>query len=375
MTAWYADIASHELTRRTGRLEQIAGVRLVTLGEGASRGVRVLEFRSGAGFDFDVMVDRCLDVGPCWFRGRSLAWLASPGVVAPWYAEPLGLGWFRALGGGMVVTCGLDHIQGGGVDSAAHFQQDLQPEIEYGLQGRAGMLPARLTGYGEIWEGDHRVLWAEGIIRQAAVFAETLELRRRIEADIGGKSFRIHDRVVNVGFEPTTHMYLYHCNVGYPVLDEGARLLIPAPSVTPNPPAVAPDDYRVMTGPQAHFKEELYEHDVRPEQSGVAPVALINEALDLGVYQLYDRRALPFHTLWRMMGEGNYVVALEPTTNRDAGRFDAKARGELQWLEPGEVREYHLEIGVLDGASELTAFEARVNRIEATNEPKQMGLS
>ncbi|MGO8957246.1 MAG: aldose 1-epimerase family protein [Streptosporangiaceae bacterium] len=368
MTEWYASgLRRDELARRVGRPEQVAGVRLVTLGDDVGRGVRVLEFRTGTGFDFDVVVDRCFDVGPCWFRGNSLAWLASPGVVAPWYAEPLGLGWFRALGGGMVVTCGLDHIQGGGKDSAAHFQQDLQPEIEYGLQGRVGMLPARLIGYGELWQGDQCVLWAEGIVRQAAVFAEALELRRRIEADVGGKSFRIRDSVVNVGFEPTTHMYLYHCNIGYPVLDEAARLLIPATRVAPNPPAVAPQDYRLMTAPQAHFKEELYEHEVQPEQSGIAPVALINDALNIGVYQLYDRRTLPFHTFWRMMGEGNYVVALEPTTNRDAGRFDAKERGELQWLQSGEGRQYFLEIGVLDGEREVTDFEARVKAIQVTS--------
>jgi len=39
-----------ELLRRIGRLEQVAGVRLVTLGDGQARGVRVLEFRTGTGF-------------------------------------------------------------------------------------------------------------------------------------------------------------------------------------------------------------------------------------------------------------------------------------------------------------------------------------
>src|SRR5215470_953619 len=38
------------LLRRVGRLEQVAGVRLVTLGDGQARGVRVLEFRTGTGF-------------------------------------------------------------------------------------------------------------------------------------------------------------------------------------------------------------------------------------------------------------------------------------------------------------------------------------
>jgi hypothetical protein len=352
------------LMRRIGRLEQAFGVRLVILGDGAGRGVRVLEFDNGSGLRFDILVDRCFDVGACTFRGQSLTWLSSTDVVGPWYAEPLGLGWFRAWGGGLVVTCGLDHIQIGGKDSAEHFRQDLQPEIEYGLQGRVGMLPSRLVGYGEEWRGDDCVLWAEGIVRQAAVFAETLELRRRIEATVGGSSLRITDRVVNAGFDPTTHMYLYHVNIGYPVLDDGARLLIPAPAGVPT--AEYPDpprDYRVMTSPQPQVREQLYEHAVATEPDGTAPVALVNDALGLGVYQLYDGRALPFHTLWRMMAEGTYVVALEPTTNRDAGRFDAKARGELQWLQPGEQRLYRMELGVLDGPAEISAFEDRVSAV------------
>ena len=358
-TLYGSPIERESLLRRVGRLEQVAGVQLVTLGDGIARGVRVLEFTSGSGFDFDVLVDRAFDVGRCSFKGRSLTWLSSTGVVGPWYTEPLGLGWLRSWGGGMVVTCGLDHTLAGGRDSAAHFHQEVQPEIEYGLHGRVGMLPARLAGYGETWDGDDCILWAEGVVRQAAVFAEVLELRRRIEVTVGCSSLRISDRVVNVGYEPTTHMYLYHVNVGYPVLDEGARLLIPAAPVTPAGEP-GPDAYRRMTAPQAHASEQCFEHAVCAEADGTVPVALVNDALGLGVFELYDRRVMPFHTLWRMLAEGTYGVALEPTTNRDAGRFDAKERGELAWLEPGEQREYRLEVGALDGSSEIAAFGERV---------------
>jgi hypothetical protein len=262
----------------------------------------------------------------------------------------------------MVVTCGLDHTLLGGLDSAEQFHQDLQTEVEYGLMGRIGMLPARLVGYGEEWRGDECVLWAEGVVRQSAVFAEAMELRRRVEVTVGGSALRISDRVVNVGFDPTTQMLLYHVNVGYPVLDEGSRLLIPAPPGAPTGD-YPPEDYRVMTGPQPRCKEQCYEHSVVAEPDGTAPVALVNDALGLGVYQLFDHRVMPFHTVWRMMGEGIYAVALEPTTNRDAGRFDAKERGELLWLEPGEERSYRLEVGVLDGEAEISQFENRVNAI------------
>ena len=65
------------LARRTGRLEQVAGVRLVTLADGAARGVRVLEFRTGSGYEFDVLLERAMDVGRCEYRGRS-RWPGNP---------------------------------------------------------------------------------------------------------------------------------------------------------------------------------------------------------------------------------------------------------------------------------------------------------
>jgi hypothetical protein len=67
-----------------------------------------------------------------------------------------------------------------------------------------------------------------------------------------------------------------------------------------------------------------------------------------------------------MMGEGTYALAMEPSTNRDAGRWDARERGELQWLEPGEGRRYDLEIGALNGPAAIAEFGRRVSRLAAS---------
>src|SRR5262245_65814983 len=90
-----------ELHRRVGRVEQVAGVRLVTIGDGLARGVRVLEFRTGTGFAFDVLVDRSFDVGRCELGGRPLSWLSGAGGVGPWDHEPDGWGRVRARGSRM----------------------------------------------------------------------------------------------------------------------------------------------------------------------------------------------------------------------------------------------------------------------------------
>ena len=40
-------------------------------------------------------------------------------------------------------------------------------------------------------------------------------------------------------------------------------------------------------------------------------------------------------------------------------------RGELQWLEPGQIRRYDLEIGALAGAEAIAGFETRVSRLQS----------
>ena len=71
----------------------------------------------------------------------------------------------------------------------------------------------------------------------------------------------------------------------------------------------------------------------------------------------------PHHITWRQLGAGTYVVAMEPSTNRDAGRLDARARGEFQHLSGGEQRRYALEIGALAGSEAIHAFTADAGRL------------
>jgi hypothetical protein len=82
-------------------------------------------------------------------------------------------------------------------------------------------------------------------------------------------------------------------------------------------------------------------------------VRLVNPAFNhqsgvqagLGVYLRYARAEYPIFVEWKMMGEGLYVVGLEPANCHVEGRTKERQRGTLVMLEPGEVRTYRLEIG------------------------------
>jgi hypothetical protein len=51
-----------EVAARTGALQQLAGVELLELADGPERGVRLREFKTGAGLSFRVALERGFDL-------------------------------------------------------------------------------------------------------------------------------------------------------------------------------------------------------------------------------------------------------------------------------------------------------------------------
>jgi hypothetical protein len=362
MRLWGRDYTRSELMQRVGRLDQIAGVRLVTAGDGLEREVRLLEFRTGSGFEFDVVVDRAFDIGRCELNGQSLAWQSSVGFGGPWFAEHEGLGWLRNWGGGLLTTCGLDHALFMAEDTAEQYHYPPKDRESFGLHGRISNRPAFLRSYGSVWDGDECTLYAEGEVVQASVFGENLVLRRRIETRVGSNHFTIRDVVENAGWNATPHMYLYHINIGFPVVDDGSEILVPTSSIEARGDHPV-EGYRTLDPPEPAHVERVYEHDVIAEADGSVPVGIVNRLLGTGAYEVFNHQQLPFHFVWRMLGQGQYAVGIEPCTNRTGGRLDARERGELIVLEPGQSRTYDLELGALRGEEEIEAFANRVEKL------------
>jgi hypothetical protein len=359
-----------QLAEHGGSLSQFAGVRLMTLGDGVERGIRMLEFRTGSGLRFTVLIDRCMDIADCEHNGRAIGWHSPTGFRHPGlheYEGEGGLSWLRSFSG-LMVTAGLDHTLFMHDDDADHYNYAPRQQVSSSLHGRVGTIPARLTGYGERWEGDRCILWCEGVIQQATMFGEDLHLHRRIEADVGGDAIRLHDRVVNHGFYRTPHMLLYHINVGHPVLAEGARYLAPLVDVVWA--AHAGDDYRksgvgyaAMPGPQAAFHEQVWQHEMAADADGHVPVALVNDALGFGFQVETSKAQFPCQYEWQALQAGQYALGIEPSTNHVLGKGFARERDELIRLDHGEERRYDTTFSVLDGTAAIAAAEARIRAI------------
>ncbi|MFN4095904.1 MAG: aldose 1-epimerase family protein [Sphingomonas sp.] len=360
-------MSRRDLAARSGALSQFAGVRLSTLGDGVERGVRCLEFRTGSGLRFTVLVDRAMDIAECEHNGRAVGWHSPSGFRNPAlhdYEGEGGLSWFRSMSG-LLITCGLDHTLFMHDDPAGHYFYGPREKVSSSLHGRIGTIPARLTGYGETWNGDACVLWAEGVVQQSTVFGEDLHLIRRIEADVGGDEIRLIDRVVNHGFYRTPHMYCYHINVSHPVVAEGSRYVAPIRDVIWAAHADSYRDqgtgYRTLPAPIVNFHEQVWQHDMAPDADGKVSVALVNEAIGFGFEVETRKDQFPAMYEWQNLHAGHYAVGIEPSTNHVLGKEFARERGELIWLEHGDERRYDSVFRILPDAA---AVADAVKRIE-----------
>lgn len=357
-----------QLDRYCSDPSMVFGVDLLDHGDGPERGVRLLRFRTGGSTEFDVLLDRAMDIGSIRYMGVPVGWQGPAGFRHPAYHNPQeedGLGWARSVSG-LVSTCGLDHVHANTDDTADHYHYSLRNRVAHALHGRISFSPARLRGYGVEWNGDEAVLFAEAEIRQSALFAEQLSLVRRIEADVGGAEIRIHDTVTNIGFDPTPQALLYHVNLGFPVLDSGTELWA---DITATPFEMHSDggDAIVHEGPSAPFEQRVFEHEITQREDGWVHVAMANKTLETAsgahgfAFEMsYDPATLPGFFQWQYFQSGNYVTAIEPCSTKAGDRQKWLQTGEMPMLQHAEARTYKVHFQCHAGADALAALKSRL---------------
>jgi hypothetical protein len=329
-----------ELLSRVGQMEQLAGIRLLEAADGKARGCRMLDVWTGSGLRFQVNAERTLDISGCDFKGIPLAWRSPTGDVHPAFYEPQGLGWLRSFPGGLLATCGLDQFGSPSQEGGA----------EFGLHGRISNSPASQVNTRTFWDGDDYKLEISGETRQAALFCENLILRRKISTALGSNRIRIEDVVTNEGFQPAPHMLLYHFNLGFPLVSEQTRLQLQSEETLPRDATAQSGlaEWDRFQAPTPGYSEQVFIHRPVAAENGLTTVELRNPQLGLGLRWTYKTAELPYLMEWKMMGEGAYVVGVEPANCKGlGGRAGTREAGQLPILVPGESRGYHINVEVI----------------------------
>ena len=345
-------IRREDIYRYTGSIEQIMGAKEFAYRNGRQEGVKGIEVYNDTGFRFTVLPDKGMDIGSTSYCGKSITWECKNGVVAPQYYENGGLGFLRSFGGGLLATCGLTSAGSDGVDE----------QTVLGLHDRINNIPAKKYSIDETWDEDKFVLCIKGRVQQSCLYYENMVLEREITFKMGETKINIHDTVINEGYNDTPFMLIYHINFGYPVVTEDTKIFTPAENVWAwSEGAInAKGNALECQQPTRHFEYECYVHDM-PENKEVY-AAVINEKINFGAYIRQSTDQLPCMINWKMMGEQDYVVALEPGTNIPEGRIEARKNNRLKVMSAGQRYETDLEIGLLNGEVEIEKIKKLISK-------------
>lgn len=295
-----------ELLKVIGSVEQIGGIRDFTFNDGKAKGVRAIEINTGS-LRFTVLPDRCLDIAQAYYKNEAISWISKTGITAPYYYDKEDKEWLRGFYGGLITTCGLKNVGA--------------PSSEYGLHDRIAHTPAQKVSVFADWVGDDYVMKVSGEIRDSKVFGVNLVLKRTITTKLFSDSFTVEDIVVNEGFNDEDIALCYHCNFGYPLVCDGAKMI--------NIPSGICD----ITAPIHNKEEECYDVDFTDD---VVTVGIENDTM--GAYLTYNTASLPDFLVWKMMGESEYVVGLEPRTT-SLGGDSIKEQKKFVSLKPfGELK-------------------------------------
>lgn len=341
------------MLRYVGDFSQLFGIKEYALTGGKAKGVKAFDVKNGSGLEFTVLADRCLDIAGLSFKGINCSYISKTGIVAPEYYNENGIGFLRSFYGGFLTTCGLRNVGSPCEENGEMFS----------LHGRISNTPAEEVCATTQWIEDVPVLTISGKMREARLFGENLILGRTITCKYGENKIIIRNTVENCGFKREALMLLFHFNLGYPLLDAETILVTPTEKLMPRDQEAVKGEsaYNQCQEPTPDYSEQVFYHNLKSDQNGDTCAALVNQKLELGVAIHFNKNQLFNFTQWKQMGENEYVVGMEPCNCYVGGRLDPKNSEIMEFLEPGETRNFDLTIELLNGMDEI---ETTINKIK-----------
>ncbi len=300
-----------------GTADQLVTLRRVRLLGGKGGGTEIIEVRSAGGLELDILPDAGLDIGQCRFNGINMSWMSKNGYDGPAHISPFENEFVNTFPGGLLYTCGLRSVGPANRDGG-----EWHP-----LHGRYHSLQA-----GQVCaEIVNNEVIVKGTIRETALFGHCLEVKRSIRIPAFGASVTVEDTVTNQTPRDEEIMQIYHCNFGYPLLSEKAKLVLPEERETIPRTAFA----KTGLGKECEFSVPVDSEEERvffQKMKKDFRATLENPELGVKMTISWSGETLPILSQWRSMASGDYVLGLEPTNCYIMGRHDERKNGTLPIL-------------------------------------------
>ncbi|MBR2465565.1 MAG: aldose 1-epimerase family protein [Clostridia bacterium] len=295
---------------KISNLRQLAYLDRYTLTSGRGAGLDVIECDNGR-IRFLLCPSRALDVMQMWHRGENVSFISKNGFVSE------KVPFLSRFEGGMLYTCGLDSAGG---------REGFEQHGTHHLTG-AEVTLAECTDEG---------ITVEATVRETALFGRNLVFKRRVFTALGSDTLSITDTVTNEAYLPAEYCILYHVNVGYPMLDEGAEVVADVKDVFTRTDYARRYIDRALIMEEPTYPEETcyYLELAKPE------ISLLNKKRGKRFTVKYSGDTLPEFLMWKSMVAGDFALGLEPTTTRLDSTFSYNT------LEAGESVKFTLNLSV-----------------------------
>lgn len=303
---------------KISNIAQVGSLRRYVLTEGKQAGLRVIECDTGK-IRFLLNESKALDVMQMYHCGQNISFVSKNGFSA---AE---LPFLRRFEGGMVYSCGLDALG----DMPGHE-----------MHGSLHNIPAQVTR--AEFDGKEFIITAR--MADSALFGKNFVLTRTIRTSLGSETFTLEDELENCGTREEEFCLLYHTNVGYPMLDEGAEVVAELECAVPRTAWAAENlaERSKITAAVPNQEEMCYFLQFK-----MPKISLVNARLGKTFTLAWSGDTLPCFVQWKSMASGDYGLGLEPaTTLLDEGfRYTPIA--------PGQKIRFGLSISVTGSAKGL----------------------
>ena len=296
---------------RISNYMQMASLRRYYLAGGAQDGLEVIDCDNGK-LRFLINVTKACDIMQVYHEGQNVSFISKNGFTKR------EISFLNRFEGGMLYTCGLD--------SAGRREG-------YEMHGTFHNTPAEILR-AECNEGG---IVIEALIRNSALFGQNLLMKRKISTAIGSEHLILEDTLCNEGYADADYGLLYHVNVGYPMLDEGAHILTDATEYFAcDPFATENADTRFKISEAIPNQPECCYYLTMHEPKATLENPRLGKAFTLS----YSGDTLPCFLEWKSMASGDYALGLEPCTTMIGKRFIPKK------LAPGASVCFGLDISV-----------------------------
>lgn len=336
---------------------------------GASEGVDVVTLDNGA-LSVSVLPTRGMGLWRGTYRGLELGWKSPvrrpvhPSMVNQ--SDRNGLGWLAGFGE-WLCRCGLSAFGPPGVDRVKDENGKVVAEWPLTLHGKIANIPAHSVRV-EVDSSGPGTLRVIGEVDETTMFGPCLRLKSTVETEAGSNRLTITDEVTNLAAAPGELMMLYHLNMGAPFLEKGSQLSHPARVLAPRDDHAAKDLDRWETylGPTPGYREQCYFIDPAADSRHRTLALLRNAAGNLGMTVRYDRRQLPWFTVWKntIASEDGYCTGIEPGTGFPNLRTFEREQGRVVPLPPGGKYVMRLDLEFHDSRETVAKVEDEIAAIQ-----------